>query len=55
MLATPEYQKQQQELHATGNYGVTGQKYGEIVSRFIDQHEINTVLDYGCGSNLSLL
>jgi len=54
MLATPEYQKQQQELHATGNYGVTGQKYGEIVSRFIDQHEINTVLDYGCGSNLSL-
>ena len=54
MFASAEYQKQQRELHETGEYGVTGQKYGEMVSQFIDKLEISTLLDYGCGSNLSL-
>lgn len=54
MLASPEYAKQQEELHAKGNYGVTAQKYGELVSQIIDKLEIKTLLDYGCGSNLSL-
>lgn len=54
MYASAEYAKQQRELHATGEYGVTGQKYGELVSGIIDKLEIDTLLDYGCGSNLSL-
>lgn len=55
MLATPEYAEQQRKLHSKGNYGVTAQKYGSMVSDIIDKLEINSVLDYGAGSNLSLL
>lgn len=54
MHCSPEYQKQQQELHAKGNYGVTAKKYGALISQLIDKLEINHILDYGCGSNLSL-
>ena len=54
MLATADYVKEQEALHATGQYGVTGQKYGEMVSQIIDNLEIDTILDYGAGSNLSL-
>lgn len=54
MHASPEYVKQQEKLHAKGNYGVTAQKYGQMVSQIIDKLELDTLLDYGCGSNLSL-
>lgn len=54
MLYTPEYAKQQEKLHAKGNYGVTAHKYGQMVSQIIDKLEIDHLLDYGCGSNLSL-
>ena len=54
MHCSAEYQKQQEKLHSKGNYGVTGQKYGAMVSSIINKLEINTLLDYGCGSNLSL-
>jgi hypothetical protein len=54
MFASPDYIKQQEKLHAKGNYGVTAGKYGELISRIIDKLEIDTVTDYGCGSNLSL-
>ena len=54
MHCSPEYAEQQRKLHATGEYGVTGQQYGPLVSKIIDQMEIETLLDYGCGSNLSL-
>lgn len=54
MLITPEYQKQQEYLHQTTNYGVVGREYGERVSTIIDLLEINHVLDYGAGHNLSL-
>lgn len=53
-MLSDAYRKQQEELHAKGNYGVTAQKYGALVSNLIDALEIDTVLDYGCGSNLSL-
>lgn len=55
MLISPEYQEQQEQLHAVGNYGVTGQKYAPMVSEIIDTLQIDHLLDYGCGSNLSLL
>lgn len=51
---TEAYAQQQRELHATGQYGVTGQKYGGLVGQLIDSNELDTVLDYGAGSNLSL-
>jgi hypothetical protein len=54
MHCSPEYAKQQEKLHATGEYGVTGQKYGQLVSEIVDRYELDTLLDYGCGSNLSL-
>ncbi len=54
MLASPSYVKEQEALHKTGQYGVTAQKYGGMVSGIIDKLEINHLLDYGCGSNLSL-
>jgi len=54
MRITDDYRAQQRELHDTGNYGVTAQKYGQFLSRIIEKQEIDHVLDYGCGSNLSL-
>lgn len=53
-LYSAEYQRQQEKLHAKGNYGVTAQKYGELIGRLIDKMELDHLLDYGCGSNLSL-
>ena len=54
MLISEDYRKEQERLHGTGIYGVIGRQYGAMVSSIIDQMEINTVLDYGCGSRRSL-
>lgn len=54
-LITEEYRKTQEELHATGTYGVTGEKYAPIVSEMVNKLEVNHLLDYGCGSRLSLM
>lgn len=55
MLITPEYIEQQQAMHkGNSGYGSTGSMYGDTVSQMIDQMEIDHVLDYGAGHNLSL-
>ncbi len=54
MLATPEYLKQQAELHATGQYGKASLAYGETVSQLVEATQSETLLDYGCGSLRSL-
>ena len=56
MLITPEYQEQQRQMHQNPkiNYGTTGEQYGEMVGSIVDTMEINTLLDYGSGHNLSL-
>ena len=55
MRYTPEYLSQQKSLHQKGNYGViAGKMYGTIVSTIVDKMEIDHLLDYGCGKNLSL-
>ena len=56
MLITPDYQKQQESLHASKkiNYGTVGANYGPMVGEIIDNLEINHLLDYGCGHNVSL-
>ena len=54
MHCSPEYARSQENLHAKGEYGITAQKYGPMVSKIIDKAEIDHLLDYGCGSQLSL-
>jgi hypothetical protein len=55
VLISADYQKQQQELHDTGGYGGMGQSpYGDMVAQMINRLEVGHVLDYGCGSRLSL-
>lgn len=54
MLITDNYREQQEHLHETTDYGVVAEQYGEMVSAMIDALEVDTVLDYGCGHNLSL-
>jgi cyclopropane fatty-acyl-phospholipid synthase-like methyltransferase len=54
MLITPEYAQEQQRLHNTGNYGVMGLQYGELVSELVEMSGAKTLLDYGCGSKRSL-
>jgi len=55
MLISEEYRQQQEKLHAKGGYGVTAKKYGAMISRIIDKTEVDTVCDYGCGSQPSLM
>lgn len=56
MLITPEYKKQQEQMHASmPGYGTTGEKYGETVSEIVNMMGIQEVLDYGCGHNRSLM
>lgn len=54
MLATPDYLKQQAELHATGQYGKASLAYGDTVSGLVEASQAKTLLDYGCGSLRSL-
>jgi len=54
-VISESYRQQQTELHEKGNYGVTGGKYAPLVSEIINRLEVQHVLDYGCGRNLSLM
>lgn len=55
MLISDEYRQMQTELHAAGNYGTAALSLGDKVSALIDGLQINSLLDYGCGSKRSLL
>lgn len=49
------YKDLQKQLHDTGLYGGMGQSpYGEMIAELINRMEVKHVLDYGCGSRLSL-
>jgi hypothetical protein len=54
-LITDEYRKTQEELHATGTYGVTGATYAPLIAEMVNKLEVQHLLDYGCGSRLSLM
>lgn len=54
-LISPEYQAQQQHLHETTEYGTAGESYGPLVAQIIERLELTHLLDYGCGSRMSLL
>ena len=53
-LISPEYQKQQQELHDTVQYGGTAIIYAPIISGIINKMGVQHVLDYGCGEGVFL-
>jgi hypothetical protein len=54
-LISEDYRKEQEALHAKGNYGTASLQYGDIVSNIIDGMECNSMLDYGCGYMRNLL
>lgn len=54
MLISDDYRREQEALHARGNYGTASLGYGEIVSALVDATGSKTLLDYGCGSMQNL-
>lgn len=55
MLITDAYRREQEILHSRGDYGTASLQFGGAVSALIDKLDIDTLLDYGCGSKRSLL
>lgn len=55
-LISDDYRQQQQAMHESKKirYGTAAEAYGETVSQMIDAMGIDHLLDYGCGSRLSL-
>jgi hypothetical protein len=51
---SPEYQQQQQQLHAGGNYGNASLYYAPMVSQIINRMGVTHLLDYGCGESTNL-
>jgi hypothetical protein len=50
MLITDQYKALNQELHARqASYGTSGQRSIGAVKRIIEEHQITSILDYGCG------
>ena len=55
MLITEGYKTQQSELHDGGNYGTMGETpYVQMVANVVNKLDVRHLLDYGCGSRLSL-
>lgn len=54
MFVSEDYRKQQAELHTTGVYGTLGKTYAPFVAQVMTKLQVTHMLDYGCGSNLSL-
>ncbi|MGH7745048.1 MAG: hypothetical protein ACREQ5_09650, partial [Candidatus Dormibacteria bacterium] len=53
-LISEDYRKQQEALHAVGDYGTVGGQYAVVVAQIIERLNVTHLLDYGCGSNCSL-
>lgn len=49
MRITPEYVALNRELHARGDYGVSGFKWAEPARKLCDLARTRDLLDYGCG------
>lgn len=48
--ASEAYRALQRDLHSTNAaYGTSGQAYAAVVTQFCANHNLRTVLDYGCG------
>ena len=53
-LISEDYREQQRTLHSSGTFGTVARSYAPLVAQIINRTEATHVLDYGCGSNLSL-
>ena len=49
MLITPAYREQNEALHRTGQYGVSGHRWAPQVKALCQVAGSRDVLDYGCG------
>jgi hypothetical protein len=54
VLISDQYRREQEALHAKGNYGTASLQYGETVSQLVEATQARTLLDYGCGSMQNL-
>lgn len=54
-LISADYQAQQQRLHETTEYGTAAKHYGAFVTQIVENLQVSHLLDYGCGSRMSLL
>jgi hypothetical protein len=54
MLISDAYKREQEALHAKGNYGTASLQFGQIVSALVEATDAKTLLDYGCGSMQNL-
>lgn len=54
MFITDGYRKEQEALHAKGNYGTASLQFGGVVSALVNKLNVFSVLDYGCGSMQNL-
>lgn len=48
-LISPEYRRQQQQMHENPEYGTASKFYAPIVARVINQYQVDRLLDYGAG------
>jgi len=46
---TPQYLELNRQLHAGGNYGISGQRWARAVNTVCEKLGTRDVLDYGCG------
>lgn len=48
-LISPEYRKQQEQLHLDPNYGRASEEYAPMVAKVMNTYGVERLLDYGCG------
>jgi hypothetical protein len=48
-LISPEYQREQEAMHAKYNYGIASIAAAPVVSKLINQYGVEELLDYGAG------
>ena len=49
MLITDDYRQAQKDLHRDPNYGTASVQYAPLVSKLINQFNVQELLDYGAG------
>lgn len=54
-LISESYRAQNQSLHESGVFGTVAKAYAPLVAQVVNKLEVQHVLDYGCGSNVSLM
>lgn len=49
MLISDKYRELNTQLHATGQFGISGHKWVNVVEWIVNHHQIKQILDYGAG------